>query len=82
VSRVLINYNVLKGTTFLVVRTYAAAPEEVDVCTRAARPSPYAVCCGCSGAVQIDAYEMRRDMVAETWHPECYAEYEEGGGDC
>ncbi len=46
--------------------------------SRSAKPTPYAVCYGCNGSVQIEVHEVSRDMVTETWHVECY-EAENGG---
>lgn len=60
----------------LVVIRDVSAPEEVDVPSRVEKPTPYAVCCGCSGAVVIGIHEVNAGVGNETWHAECYEEYE------
>ena len=49
-----------------------AIPEEVDVPSRVAKPTPYAVCYGCNGLVLADAHEVSKGLVNETWHSDCY----------
>lgn len=60
----------------VIVFQDVAAPAEINITTnRVPKPTPYAVCCGCNGAVQTDGYQR----LSETWHPDCY-EADDGSG--